>query len=112
LLHCVTLIEERAKLAALQRRQREGELVPASEVHALWQQLAAFIKANAMSLPSKATPQLALLTTASACEAYLRSLVTELLETLSRAAIVVDDDRTGDEGGADDGAGDEPRPTV
>jgi hypothetical protein len=65
-----------------------------------------------MSLPSKATPQLALLTTASACEAYLRSLVTELLETLSRAEIVVDDDRTGDEGGADDGAGDEPRPTA
>jgi phage terminase Nu1 subunit (DNA packaging protein) len=82
LLHCVTLIEEPAKLAALQRRQREGELVPASEVHALWQQLAAFIKANAMSLPSKATPQLALLT------------------------------RTGDEGGTDDGAGDEPRPTA
>ena len=109
MLRCVTLIEERAKLAALQRRQREGELVPASEVHALWQQLAAFIKANAMSLPSKATPQLALLTTA---EAYLRSLVTELLETLSRAEIVVDDDRTGDEGGADDGAGDEPRPTA
>ena len=102
MLGCVTLIEERAKLAALQRRQREAELVPASEVHALWQQLAAFIKANAMSLPSKATPQLA----------YLRSLVTELLETLSRAEIVVDDDRTGDEGGADDGAGDEPRPTA
>ena len=46
------------------------------------------------------------------CESYLRSLATELLETLSRAEIVVDDDRTGDEGGADDGAGDEPRPTA
>jgi hypothetical protein len=45
--------------------------------------------------------------TASACEAYLRSLVTELLETVSRAEIVVDDDRS-----ADDGAGDEPRPTA
>jgi hypothetical protein len=46
------------------------------------------------------------------CESYLRSRVTELLETLSRAEIVVDGDRTGDEGGADDGAGDEPRPTA
>ena len=61
---------------------------------------------------TKAAPQLALLTTAAASESYLRSLVTELLETLSRAEIAVDDDRTGDEGGADDGVGDEPRPTA
>lgn len=79
------LAHDRANLAALEERQRAGELVEVEAVAELVGADYAAVRARMLALPSRAAPLVASITTASEAQAVLDDLMRDALAELSEA---------------------------
>jgi len=77
------LDRERRLLVEMERRQKEGELIPASQVEAAWTGYVATTKSRLMSLPSRLAPEMVRAKTIREAEKVIKVAVIECLEELS-----------------------------
>lgn len=91
------LMNARAALAEIEQAEREGDLVPATQVEEGWIKIAAIIRARLLALPSKMAPRLAAMSSAALIEAALRDEVYSALTDIAETEVVV----TSDDGGVD-----------
>jgi phage terminase Nu1 subunit (DNA packaging protein) len=83
------LTAERARIARLERRQLEAELIPADQIEPACLAWAANVRSHILAIPAKAAPLLGMCTTAAERLALLRRLVNEALDELSRLPVVI-----------------------
>jgi len=86
------LARERARIARLNRMEREGALLPADEVREAGAAFAVHLRDKLLALPSKVAARVVALTPAQA-ERLLREQIAECLEELSRLSVISDSPR-------------------
>jgi hypothetical protein len=86
------LATERARIARLNRKEREGALLPADEVSEAGAAVAICLRDKLLTLPSKLAARVVTLTPAKA-ERLLREQIRECLEELSRLSVISDSPR-------------------
>jgi len=72
-----------ARIAEIELRKVEGELVVAEEVVDAWTSVVGAVKARLLSIPTKAAPIVANENQAGECQIILEDLINEALEELS-----------------------------
>jgi hypothetical protein len=72
-----------ARIAEIELRKVEGELVIAEEVVDAWTSVVGAVKARLLSIPTKAAPIVANENQAGECQIILEDLINEALEELS-----------------------------
>jgi len=85
------LTAEKARLAELERLERECALVPADQVAATWDGLAGVIRTKLLALPAKCAARVGMARNAVEVQAILKAEVHELLMELPGTAVRVDD---------------------
>ena len=89
------LAKEQADSKAMENAEKRGELIPAAEVGAAWEQIGTEIKRVLLSLPSDVAPLLVGKKTAAEVEAVLMDRVIEGLEALAGTSVDVEEEDIG-----------------
>ena len=85
------LTAEKAKLAEMERLEREGKLVPVEQVEQVWGALSGVIRTRLLALPAKCAARLGMAKNAIEAQAILKAEVHELLKELAGTVVRVDD---------------------
>jgi hypothetical protein len=80
-------VAEKARLAELERLEREGALVPADQVAETWNALAHLIRTRPLALPAKCAVRVGMARNAVEVQAILKVEVREVLTELSSTAV-------------------------
>ncbi len=99
-----------ARIAEIELRKVEGELVIAEEVVDAWTSVVGAVKARLLSIPTKAAPIVANETEAGECQIILEDLINEALEELSNYDPTTDPTSTS--AGASEESDDDVQPTT
>ena len=78
--------EEKALIAEMERRKREGELIEASEVERSFTEAAARVKAKLLAVPGKVAPQLIGVADIGEADAIIKAAIYEALKELKHGS--------------------------
>ena len=84
-----TFMTERAKLARLERLEREGELIPREQLEPAWVMAYAAVRGKFLGLPSKAGSRWGMCKSAAEATAMLRQMVNEILDGIATMPVLI-----------------------
>lgn len=88
----VKLAEEKAKIAEMERRRLEGELVSAKQVRDAWITVISVCRTRLLAIPAKVAARVKMAGTIVEVAAIIRAEIYDALRELSTAEVVVGDD--------------------
>lgn len=82
--------EAKTRMAEMEVRRLEGELIPASDVAKAWTDMVAHLRAKMLALPAKLAPQLLAAEDLNATQTLLKKQITEALQELAGTYVIIE----------------------